>query len=101
MDRASETPDRWQGSGVCRTVKGSVVEARVCATRHGDLDRLGPTVADLIRLTQRLQARSIRFTPRTETIDTQSPTGRLVSHMFGALAEFARNLSRERALAGL
>jgi DNA invertase Pin-like site-specific DNA recombinase len=52
-------------------------------------------------LTQELQVKGIGFASLTERIDTQSPTGRLVFHVFGALAEFERNLIRERTLAGL
>ncbi len=83
------------------------LEACLKSLREGDtlivwrLDRLGRSLADLIRLTQELQARSIAFASLTERIDTRSPTGQLVFHMFGALAEFERNLIRERTLAGL
>ncbi|HTY68230.1 MAG TPA: recombinase family protein [Alphaproteobacteria bacterium] len=83
------------------------LEACLKSVREGDtlivwrLDRLGRSLADLIRLTQELQVRGIGFASLTEKIDTQSPTGRLVFHVFGALAEFERNLIRERTLAGL
>jgi DNA invertase Pin-like site-specific DNA recombinase len=52
-------------------------------------------------LTQDLKTRGIAFASLTEQIDTRSPTGQLVFHMFGALAEFERNLIRERTMAGL
>jgi DNA invertase Pin-like site-specific DNA recombinase len=83
------------------------LEACLKSAREGDtiivwrLDRLGRSLGDLIRLTQELQARGIGFASLTEKIDTQSPTGRLVFHVFGALAEFERNLIRERTMAGL
>ena len=83
------------------------LEACLKSLREGDalivwrLDRLGRSLADLIRLTQNLQARGIAFASLTERIDTRSPTGQLVFHMFGALAEFERNLIRERTMAGL
>jgi DNA invertase Pin-like site-specific DNA recombinase len=83
------------------------LEACFKSLREGDtlivwrLDRLGRSLADLIRVTQELQARGIGFASLTEHIDTRSPTGKLVFHMFGALAEFERNLIRERTLAGL
>lgn len=51
--------------------------------------------------TQDLQNRGIVFASLTEQIDTRAPTGQLVFHMFGALAEFERNLIRERTMAGL
>lgn len=83
------------------------LEACLKALREGDtlivwrLDRLGRSLVDLIRLTQELQKRGIGFASLTERIDTRSPTGQLVFHLFGALAEFERNLIRERTMAGL
>jgi DNA invertase Pin-like site-specific DNA recombinase len=83
------------------------LEACLKSLREGDtlivwrLDRLGRSLADLIRLTQALQGRGVGFASLTERIDTRSPTGQLVFHLFGALAEFERNLIRERTLAGL
>lgn len=83
------------------------LEACLKALRPGDtlivwrLDRLGRSLVDLIRITQELQARGVAFASLTEKIDTQSPTGKLIFHVFGALAEFERNLIRERTLAGL
>ena len=83
------------------------LEACLKSLREGDtltvwrLDRLGRSLADLIRLTQDMQARGIAFASVTERIDTSSPTGKLVFHLFGALAEFERNLIRERTMAGL
>ena len=77
------------------------------ALRKGDtlvvwrLDRLGRSLRDLIQLTQDLQLRGIGLESLTEKIDTVSPTGKLVFHVFAALAEFERNLIRERTLAGL
>lgn len=50
---------------------------------------------------QELQARGVGLASLTETIDTPSPTGKLIVHVFGALAEFERNLIRERTMAGL
>jgi DNA invertase Pin-like site-specific DNA recombinase len=65
------------------------------------LDRLGRSLRDLIQLTQDLQGRGIGLESLTEKIDTVSTTGKLVFHVFAALAEFERNLIRERTLAGL
>jgi DNA invertase Pin-like site-specific DNA recombinase len=65
------------------------------------LDRLGRSLADLIRLVNELQTRSIQLESLTEKIETGSPTGKLIFHVFGALAEFERNLIRERTVAGL
>ena len=65
------------------------------------LDRLGRNLADLVRLIADLERRKINFESLTEGIETVSPAGRLVFHVFAALAEFERNQIRERTLAGL
>ena len=65
------------------------------------LDRLGRTLRHLIELITELEGRGIGFRSITEAIDTTSPGGTLVFHIFGALAEFERNLTRERTMAGL
>lgn len=75
--------------------------------RQGDtlvvwkLDRLARSVKDLVELIHDLERRGIGFRSLTETIDTTSAGGRLIFHIFGALAEFERSLIRERTLAGL
>ncbi len=65
------------------------------------LDRLGRNLNDLIRLVADLEQRKINFESLTSKIETVSPAGRLVFHVFAALAEFERNLIRERTVAGL
>lgn len=65
------------------------------------LDRLGRSLADLIRLTNDLKSRNVELESLTENLDTASPTGKLVFYVFAALAEFERNLIRERTMAGL
>ena len=65
------------------------------------LDRLGRSLGNLIQLTNELQSRRIDLESLTEKLATGSPTGKLVFHVFAALAEFERNLIRERTLAGL
>lgn len=65
------------------------------------LDRLGRSLRHLIDVVQLLQQREVAFVSLTEQIDTSTPGGRLVFHVFGALAEFERDLIRERTLAGL
>jgi DNA invertase Pin-like site-specific DNA recombinase len=65
------------------------------------LDRLGRNLADLVSLIAELEQRKINFESMTEKIETISPAGRLVFHVFAALAEFERNLIRERTMAGL
>jgi DNA invertase Pin-like site-specific DNA recombinase len=77
------------------------------ALRSGDvlavwrLDRLGRSLKHLIELMAELEAERIGFQSVTESIDTTTPGGKLVFHIFGALAEFERNLIRERTYAGL
>ncbi len=77
------------------------------ALRAGDtlvvwrLDRLGRNLEDLIRIGSELEARGVTFKSLKEAVDTSGPAGKLVFHMFGALAEFERELIRERTLAGL
>src|SRR3954469_23737277 len=83
------------------------LDAVLKAARDGDtlvvwrLDRLGRTMIDLIKLVTDLEARGVGFRSLTENIDTTTPAGKLVFHVFGALAEFERNLTRERIRAGL
>ncbi|WP_042337766.1 recombinase family protein [Paraburkholderia ferrariae] len=65
------------------------------------LDRLGRSLAHLVRLLESLGQRNVRFQSITEHIDTSSSGGRLVFHMMAALAEFERALISERTLAGM
>ncbi|WP_176079428.1 recombinase family protein [Paraburkholderia tropica] len=65
------------------------------------LDRLGRNLRDLIYLVGELDRRGVKLRSVKEAIDTSGPTGRLVFHMFAALAEFERELIRERTVAGL
>ncbi len=65
------------------------------------LDRLGRSLAHLIALVAELAERGVGFRSLTERIDTTTPGGKLVFHVFGALAEFERDLVRERTHAGL
>jgi DNA invertase Pin-like site-specific DNA recombinase len=65
------------------------------------LDRLGRSLRHLIELMEELECLGVGFQSLQEAIDTASPGGRLVFHVIGALAEFERNLIRERTRAGL
>jgi DNA invertase Pin-like site-specific DNA recombinase len=65
------------------------------------LDRLGRSLKHLIELMTELESQGIGFRSLMEAIDTTTPGGKLVFHIFGALAEFERNLIRERTRAGL
>ena len=65
------------------------------------LDRLGRSLRDLIDTVNKLHEKKVVFVSLTEQIDTSTPAGKLVFHVFGALAEFERELIRERTNAGL
>lgn len=77
------------------------------ALREGDtlvvwrLDRLGRSLPDLVRIVGELEQKGVSFESLTEKIETGSAAGKLVFHVFAALAEFERNLIRERTRAGL
>ena len=77
------------------------------ALRTGDtlvvwrMDRLGRSLADLVKTITDLETRGIGFESLTEKIETSSATGKLMFHVFAAMAEFERNLIRERTHAGL
>ncbi|KAG0290263.1 hypothetical protein BGZ96_006286 [Linnemannia gamsii] len=65
------------------------------------LDRLGRSLKNLIQLVDCLETAKVGLRSLQENIDTNSSGGRLVFHLFGALAEFEHNLVRERTQAGL
>lgn len=75
--------------------------------REGDtlvvwrLDRLGRSLKHLIEVVTALDERGVGFRSVHEGIDTTTSTGRLVFHIFGALAEFERELIIDRTKAGL
>lgn len=75
--------------------------------REGDtlvvwkLDRLARSLRQLIETVELLEDRRIGFRSLTEAIDTMSPGGKLVFHIFASLAEFERGIIRERTKAGL
>jgi DNA invertase Pin-like site-specific DNA recombinase len=81
--------------------------ATVGYAREGDVlivwkfDRLGRSLPHLLETVSDLQARGVGFRSLTESIDTAAPGGRLIFHVFGALAQFERDLIRERTRAGL
>ncbi len=65
------------------------------------LDRLARSIGKLIGTIEQLNESGCGFRSMTEAIDTTTPTGKLVFHIFGALTEFERSIIRERTLAGL
>lgn len=65
------------------------------------LDRLARSMKQLIETVEGLEEVGVGFRSLTEAIDTTTPGGKLVFHVFGALAEFERSIIRERTRAGL
>lgn len=95
--------DKMTGS----TFERNGLEEALAYIRSGDtfvvwkLDRLGRSLQHLIATLGGLQEHSIEFVSLTEKIDTTTPGGKLIFHVMGALAEFERDLIRERTNAGL
>lgn len=95
--------DKASGGKVDRPGLQTVLEF----AREGDtvlvwrLDRLGRSLKHLIEMVTQLNERGVGFRSLQEAIDTTTSGGKLVFQIFGALAEFERNLIRERTQAGL
>ena len=89
-----------------KSERAGLAEA-IAFARKGDvivvwkLDRLGRSLQHLIETVKTLDAKGVGFRSLRESIDTTSAGGKLVFHLFGALAEFERELIRERTGAGL
>jgi DNA invertase Pin-like site-specific DNA recombinase len=94
-----------QASGA--SVERPQLAAALDYVRDGDvlvvwrLDRLGRSLKHLVQVVADLEQRGVGFKSLTESIDTTTPTGRLIFHIFASLAEFERDLIRERTVAGL
>lgn len=92
--------------GGSRTERTGLQEA-LNILRGGDtlvvwrLDRLGRSLKHLIDIVNQLREKDIGFRSLQESIDTTTSGGKLIFHMFGALAEFERDVIRERTQAGL
>jgi len=65
------------------------------------LDRLGRSLQHLIQVVNQLRGKGIYFRSIQESLDTSSSGGKLIFHIFGALAEFERDVIRDRTMAGL
>jgi len=96
VDLASGPKEKWSGLDRARAHlrKGDVLVV-------WRLDRLGRSLKHLIELMGEMEREGIGFQSLQEAINTTTPGGKLVYHIFGALAEFERNLIRERTKAGL
>ena len=83
------------------------LDAMLLQTRQDDvvvvtkLDRLARSLSDLIEIVTALKDRGVGFRSLGESIDTTTPTGRLIFHVFGSLAEFERERIVERTHEGL
>ena len=83
------------------------LQAAISALQPGDvlvvwkLDRLGRSLRELLLLLDGLRAQGVAFASLTEGIDTSTAAGRMLTHLIGTLAEFERELLRERTAAGL
>jgi len=83
------------------------LDSRLDQLRAGDIvvvwrpDRLGRSLRNLIEIFAELDNRGVVVRSLTESIDTSTPGSRLIFHLFGSLAEFERDLIRERTMAGL
>jgi DNA invertase Pin-like site-specific DNA recombinase len=100
---------RWQWTDTAsgsRTDRPKLAEV-MAVLGEGDtlcvwrLDRLGRSLPHLIDTVRGLEERGVGFRSLRESIDTTTPGGRLVFHVFASLAEFERDLIRERTQAGL
>ena len=65
------------------------------------LDRLGRSLAHLLTIVNALKEKQVAFRSLTEGMDTTTPSGELLFHVFGALAQYEQALTRERVIAGL
>ncbi len=89
------------------TTERQGLDAALSYVREGDtlvvwrLDRLGRSLKHLIETITKLNNRKIGFKSVQENIDTTTSGGKLIFHIFGALAEFERDIIRERTHAGL
>ena len=95
-DRASGSRDDRAGLGKAL----AFIRAGDCLVVW-KLDRLGRSLPHLLTTVTGLKERDIAFRSLTEQIDTTTPQGELLFHIFGALAQFERALIQERVQAGL
>lgn len=65
------------------------------------LDRMSRSLRDMIDLIKFFESKQVGFRSLTENIDTTTPSGKLIFHIFASMAEFERDLIRERTMAGL
>lgn len=97
----------WTDTASGATTARPGLNAVLATCRTGDvlvvwkLDRLGRSLTHLVETVHELVARGIGFRSLQEQIDTTTSGGKLIFHIFASLAEFERDLIRERTMAGL
>jgi DNA invertase Pin-like site-specific DNA recombinase len=85
----------------------SELEAAMEFARDGDclvvtrLDRLARSVADLVRITERLAAKGVTLRVLALSLDTATPTGQLMLNLLSAVAQFERQIMLERQREGI
>lgn len=94
-------------SGKLKSAERPQLDVCLKMLRAGDtlvvwkLDRLGRSLHDLVNILSALEEKNVHFHSLTEAINTKTPTGKLMFHLVASFAEFERNISKERTLAGL
>jgi DNA invertase Pin-like site-specific DNA recombinase len=87
-------------------MKRPELERMLYCLRRGDVvlvykvDRLARSLADLLRIIERIERAGATFRSLTEPIETGTPIGRLITQLLGSFAEFERSVIRERCAAG-
>lgn len=105
--KAAGCQEIWEDTVSGAKVARPGLEKALQRLREGDtlvvwkLDRLGRSLKHLIESVHALEERGVGFRSLQDNIDTSSPGGKLLFHILGSLAEFERDLIRERTNAGL
>lgn len=107
--------DALTRAGACRIIEEKrsgvlarpALDALLASLQPGDtvlvykVDRFARSLADLLRVLDRISAAGAQFRSLTEPIDTTTAAGRMLTHLLGAFAEFERSMIRERCAAGM
>ncbi|MFB9085949.1 recombinase family protein [Erwinia tracheiphila] len=98
---------RSAGHANTRSCAAAPLTPQACYVQAGDilivwkLDRLGRSLPHLLDIINQLRNKNVQFRSLTEGMDTTTPSGELLFHLFGALAQYERSLTKERVIAGL
>jgi len=107
QSKAAQCGRIYEEHASCKNAGRTELQNCLKALRAGDVlvvwlpDRLGRNLPDLVRIVGELEGSNVGLESITEKIETVSSTGKLVFHIFSALADFERNVIRERTVAGL